>query len=117
MKDYIPELSEQRMVNRAPEWPVNFGADSDYIFSCLREVEQSFALDAFPNLTVAQIPARALIKQLIIWWRTLEPANDAQRRAFGRLPAASVSFGPGIGPSTWCSPACHAAGPPDATPC
>lgn len=86
MKPYIPELSEQRMVNRAPDWPVNFGADSDYIFSCLKDVEQSFGLVGFPGLAPRQIPARALIRQFIVWWRTLEPATPEQREAHGRLP-------------------------------
>lgn len=88
MKPFIPELSEQRMISRAPAWPVDFGADRDYIFACLRDVEQSFGLDAFPGLAPDQIPVRALIKQLIMWWRTLEPANEAQQHAFGRMPGA-----------------------------
>ncbi|QSA96983.1 hypothetical protein [Methylococcus sp. EFPC2] len=88
MKSYIPELSEVRMVNRAPDRPVDFGADGDYILSCFKDVERSFALDAFPGLAAQRIPARALIKQLIVWWRTLEPADEAQRDAYGRLPGA-----------------------------
>ncbi len=86
MKDYIPELSEQRMVRRAPNRPIDFGTDRDYIFSCLKNVEQSFGLQAFPGLTPDQIPARALIRQLIVWWRTLEPADVAQQAAYARLP-------------------------------
>lgn len=88
MKTYIPELSEQRMVSRAPTRPIDFGPDRDYIFSCLKEVERSFALQAFPGFAPEQIPARTLIKQLIVWWRTLEPANPEQREAHGRLPGA-----------------------------
>jgi hypothetical protein len=88
MKHYIPELSEQRMVRRAPDRPVDFGTDRDYIFSCLKDVEQHFGLDGFPGLTPEQIPARALIKQLILWWRTLEPANELQQHAYGRMPGA-----------------------------
>lgn len=99
MKPYIPELSAQRMMNRAPDWLVNFGADSDYIFSCLRDVEQSFELVGFPGLAPRQIPARALIKQFIVWWRTLEPATPEQREAHGRLPAPSASSTPS--PAGW----------------
>lgn len=88
MKPYIPELSEQRMVSRAPNWPVDFGADRDYIFSCLNSIEQSFGVDGFPGRSPEQIPARALINQFIVWWRTLEPANEAQQEAHGRLPGA-----------------------------
>jgi hypothetical protein len=86
MKHYIPELSEQRMVSRAPARPIDFGADRDYIFSCLKDVEQSFGLQGFPGLAAEQIPARALIRQLIVWWRTLEPATPEQRDAYGRMP-------------------------------
>jgi hypothetical protein len=88
MKNYIPELSEQRMIRRAPDRPVNFGADRDYIFSCFNGVEQSFGLKAFPGLAPERIPARALIKQLIVWWRTLEPADTAQHDAYVRMPGA-----------------------------
>ena len=88
MPDYIPELSEQRMVSHAPDRPVDFGTDRDYIFSSLEAVEQSFSLAAFPGLAPEQIPARALIKQLIVWWRTLEPADEMQQLAHARLPGA-----------------------------
>lgn len=88
MKNYIPELSELRMVRRAPEHPVDFGPDRDYIFSCLADVEKSFGLVGFPGLAPQQVPARALIKQLIDWWRTLEPATPAQQDAYGRMPGA-----------------------------
>ena len=88
MKHYIPELSEQRMVSHAPDWPVDFGTDGDYIFSTLQAVEHSFGLEGFPGLAPEQIPARALIKQLIVWWRTLEPGNEMQQIAYGRLPGA-----------------------------
>jgi hypothetical protein len=86
MKPYIPELSEQRMISRAPNRPVDFGTDRDYILSCLKNVEQSFGIEGFPGRAPEQIPARALIKQLIVWWRTLEPASEAQQDAYGRLP-------------------------------
>jgi hypothetical protein len=88
VKTYIPELSELRMVHRAPDRPIDFGADRDYIFSCLDAVEQSFGLDGFPGLARERIPARALINQLILWWRTLEPANHDQQDAFARMPGA-----------------------------
>lgn len=88
MTDYIPELSELRMVARAPDRPIDFGTDHDYIVACLRAVERSFALTPFPGLAPEWIPARALIRQFIRWWRTLEPINEAQRDAHARLPGA-----------------------------
>ena len=59
MKTYIPELSEQRMVKRAPNRPIDFGPDRDYIFACLHDVEVSFGLRGFPGLAPEQIPAGA----------------------------------------------------------
>jgi hypothetical protein len=87
--DYIPELSEVRMVRRAPETPFPLGDDDrTYIERCLRDVEAAFGLKGFPGVTLERVPARTLIKRLIDWWRTLEPGDDAQREAHGRLPSA-----------------------------
>lgn len=88
-KNYIPELSEVRMVRRAPERPFAFAEeDSRYIASCLHDLESAFRLEGFPGLAFEQIPARALIAQFIDWWRGLEPQDDIQREAHARLPAA-----------------------------
>lgn len=89
MKDYIPELSEIRMVQRAPDGPLPFSdSDRTYILSCLADVEASFGLSGFPGTVPESIGSRALIKQLIEWWRTLEPLTEAQKDAYGRLPGA-----------------------------
>lgn len=85
-KNYIPELSEVRMINRAPQRPVDFGSDRDYVFSCLKDVERAFEVEGFPGIAPEQIPVRSLVRQLIVWWRTLEPHNEAQQDACGRLP-------------------------------
>ncbi|PWB83951.1 MAG: hypothetical protein C3F11_03910 [Methylocystaceae bacterium] len=88
-KDYIPELSEVRMVRRAPERPFAFSEDDGrYIASCLREVEAAFGLEGFPGVPFERIPARALIGQFIDWWRGLEPGDDSQHTAHARLPGA-----------------------------
>ena len=86
--NYIPELSELRMVANAPDHPIDFGADRDYVFSCLHDLDQRFGLQAFPELPAERISARTLIKQFIVWWRTLKPSNPAQQEAFARLPGA-----------------------------
>jgi len=88
-KNYIPELSEVRMVQRAPERPfVLSDEDARYLERSLRDVEAAFGIVGFPGAPFTQIPARALIKQFIDWWRSLEPENEAQRDAHGRLPSA-----------------------------
>jgi hypothetical protein len=85
----MPELSEIRMVKRAPEGALPFSReDKAYVLSCFSDVEQSFGLCAHPGLALEELTARTLIKQLIEWWRTLEPANEAQRDAYGRMPGA-----------------------------
>jgi hypothetical protein len=87
--DYIPELSEVRMVRRAPEGPFDFtGDDRDYIGRCLADVQSAFGRRDFAGMTADAIPGRALIKTFIDWWRSLEPVNEAQQEAHGRLPAA-----------------------------
>jgi hypothetical protein len=86
--DYIPELSEVRMVRRAPEDPFDFSEDDrDYIGRCLADVQSASALKDFAGMTVDTISGRALIKHFIDWWRSLEPVNEAQQEAHGRLPA------------------------------
>ncbi len=89
MTDYMPELSEIRMVQRAPDGPLPFSAeDKRYILDTLADVEASFGLDGFPGQPRDKLSSRALIKQLIDWWRTLTPQTDAQRDAYGRMPGA-----------------------------
>ena len=88
-RDYIPEVSEIRMVRGAPDRPFALSeADGRYIADCLRAVEASFGLEGFPGVAFRQIPARALIGVFIDWWRGLEPVNEAQREAHARLPGA-----------------------------
>lgn len=87
--DYIPELSEVRMVRRAPESPFALeGEDRAYIEASLRQVEVAFGHDAFPGQPFDRIPGRALIRQFIEWWRALKPESEAQRDAHGQLPGA-----------------------------
>ncbi len=89
MKDYIPELSELRMVNRAPDGPLPFSpSDRTYILSCFDDVETSFGVRAFPEIATANLGAKALIRQLILYWRTLLPHTEAQMDAYGRMPGA-----------------------------
>ena len=88
MTEYMPELSELRMINRAPDYPVDFGTDREYIFCCLHEVERSFGLNPFPGIAHEHLSARTLITQLIVWWRALKPADPCQQDAFGRMPGA-----------------------------
>ena len=89
MKDYIPELSEIRMVRRAPEHPLDPGPDdAAYLEHALRATEKAFDLNAFPGQAFDAIPGRALMKVLIGWWRGLEPMTEDQRDAHALLPSS-----------------------------
>jgi len=89
MKDYIPELSEIRMVQRAPEGPLPFSrSDREYISAILADMEQNFGISSFSGVAPGEWSARALIKQLIEWWRTLDPVTVEQRDAYNRLPGS-----------------------------
>jgi hypothetical protein len=52
------------------------------------DVQSAAGLKEFSGIAVDTVPARALIKQFIDWWQRLEPVNEAQQDAHGRLPAA-----------------------------
>ena len=89
IKDYIPELSEVRMVRRAPERPFALnGTDARYVEACLRDFEAAFGLDAFPGVAFEEISGRALIDHFIDWWRGMDPEGEAQQNAHSRLPGA-----------------------------
>lgn len=87
--DYIPELSEVRMVRRAPEQPYQLGReDRLYVLQRLRDLEVAFGIEGFPGIVFEDIPGRDLIGRFIDWWRGLEPETEAQQTAHGRLPGA-----------------------------
>ena len=89
MKTYIPELSEVRMIRRAPGSPAPFMTeDAVYLESTLRAFEAAFGVNAFPGRRFNQIPARELIETFIDAWRGRKPANGAQCEAHARLPSA-----------------------------
>jgi murein L,D-transpeptidase YafK len=89
MKDYIPELSEIRMVQRAPDGPLPFSqSDLAYIADILADMQNSFGFKTFSNVAPQDLSARALIGQLIEWWRALDPTTETQRDAYNRLPGA-----------------------------
>ncbi|ATQ68005.1 MULTISPECIES: hypothetical protein [Methylosinus] len=87
--DYIRELSEVRMVRRAPEGPFELGReDRLYVLQRLRDLEIAFGIEGFPGVPFEEISGRELIGLFIDWWRGLEPETEAQQTAHGRLPGA-----------------------------
>jgi hypothetical protein len=89
MQNYIPELSEIRMVRRAPDRPPRLTPDdAAYIEACLRGAESAFGIEAAPGAAFSAIKARTLVKFFIDCWRGLTPQNADQNEAYGRLPSA-----------------------------
>lgn len=77
------------MERRAPEGPFALSpADAAYVKACLRQVEAAYGVEAFPGLAFGHIPGRALVRRLIVWWRTLEPQTPTQAEAHAQLPGA-----------------------------
>jgi hypothetical protein len=89
MKDYIPEISEIRMIRRAPDHPPALSAeDAVYLEASLRAAERAFGVQVAPGVAFSLLPTRVLIKFCIDAWRSLEPMTKAQKAAHGRLPSA-----------------------------
>lgn len=77
------------MVQRAPDGPLPFSeTDRDYIAAILADMDKCFSLAPFAGIAPREWSARALIGQLIEWWRTLDPVTEDQRDAYNRLPGS-----------------------------
>ncbi|WP_448206740.1 hypothetical protein [Azospirillum sp. sgz302134] len=82
----IISMAEERLLRRAPSYPLPLGlSDRDYILACLEEVEEAFAVSACPAVSVGVLPGRALMRLFLDLRRTLRPQNADQRAAHGRL--------------------------------
>ena len=85
----IIDLSAERLIRRAPPYPLPLGSeDQDYIVACLEEIERSFGVAVFPAVSVSVLPGRALMRLFVDLRRTLRPRDADQRAAHGRLTSA-----------------------------
>jgi hypothetical protein len=83
------DIAEQRLIRRAPLHPLPLGRDDrEYITATFLGVERAFGLSAQLALPPERLPGRALMRQLLELRRSLKPANDDQRSAYGRLSSA-----------------------------
>jgi hypothetical protein len=89
MGDVVFDLAEQRLIRRAPEHPLPLGEDDQrYVRTCLADIEAAFAVEALPQLPLASLPGKLLMRRLIELRRTLRPGTEDQRSTHGRLSNA-----------------------------
>lgn len=86
----IINASEERLIRRAPHYPLPLGKDDeDYILACLDEIEKTFGVAARPPVSLGVLPGRALMRLFLDLRRdlrrTLDPKDPDQRAAHGRL--------------------------------
>ncbi|HEY0838164.1 MAG TPA: hypothetical protein VGE72_29920 [Azospirillum sp.] len=89
MTDRIIDFAGERLIRRAPEWPLALTAgDQDYVLSSLRAIQTAFAEPVVPDVPLDLIPARALMRLLVRLRRTLRADTEEQRQSLTRLPGA-----------------------------
>lgn len=85
----IIDLSEERLIRRAPHYPLPLGSeDQDYIVASLKGIETSFGVAVCPAVSVSVLPGRALMRLFLDLRRTLRPRDADQRAVHGRLTSA-----------------------------
>ena len=86
MKEAVSNLSEARMIRRAPNGPLPFSeGDRAYIAETLEGMERAFGLAPFKNVPPRNWSGRKLLAQLLDWWHSIVPTTDAERAAYARL--------------------------------
>lgn len=90
MSQNIINFTEERLIRRAPLWPLAMSAeDFAYIDTCLEAVDRVFAPGpsgpARPDVPLRLLPAQTLMRRLATLRRELRPANAEQRLAHGML--------------------------------
>ncbi|MGQ9365797.1 hypothetical protein [Azospirillum sp. ST 5-10] len=89
MSASVVDLSEERLIRRAPQHPLPLGpGDRDYVLACLDAVGKSFGVAAVPAAPLDTVPGRSLMRLLVDLRRTLRPGDAEQRAAHGRLTGA-----------------------------
>lgn len=86
----VVNFSEERLIRLMPDHPLGLDEpDEAYVMACLRKIDEAFALDAWnramPDVPIAHIPGRALMRRLMALRKTLNPRTQDQRAAHGML--------------------------------
>ena len=83
------DLAGERLVRKTPDriLPLDQG-DQDYIRTGLEAVQEAFGIAALPDIPVALMPGRTLMRLLVDLRAKLHPRNPQQTGAWGRLAGA-----------------------------
>ena len=89
MAGTVTNLAAERLIRRAPDYPLALAADDQaYLLASLREIERVFGVTAAPEVPLAVLPARTLMRRLVELHQTLPRRDVEQRTTLGRLAGA-----------------------------
>lgn len=89
----LTDLAAERLVRKAPNQILALDpTDQDYIQTALATVEESFGVAARPDIPIALMPGRTLMRLLVDLRTELKPATPEQREAWGRLAGAILTL-------------------------
>lgn len=86
----LVNFAEERLIRLMPDHPLGLDEpDEAYLTACLRRIDEAFALGAWdramPDVPLAHVPGRALMRRLMTLRRNLAPRTQEQRVAHGML--------------------------------
>lgn len=83
------DLAGERLVRKTPDriLPLDRG-DQDYIRAGLEAVQEAFGIAALPDVPIALMPGRTLMRLLVDLRARLRPRDPGQTEAWGRLAGA-----------------------------
>lgn len=89
MSQFPTDLAGERLVRKAPNHIIALDpGDQDYIRAGLEAVQEAFAVAALPDMPIALMPGRTLMRLLVDLRARLRPHNPDQREAWGKLAGA-----------------------------
>ena len=89
MSEFPTDLAGERLVRKAPNRIIGLDpSDQDYIRVGLEAVQTAFGINTLPDVPLALMPARTLMRLLVDLRAQLRPRNPDQREAWGRLAGA-----------------------------
>ncbi|MBI3446433.1 MAG: hypothetical protein HY055_14020 [Magnetospirillum sp.] len=89
MSEFPTDLAGERLVRKAPNHILALDqGDQDYIRAGLEAVQANFGIAALPDMPIALMPGRTLMRLLVDLRAQLRPRNPDQREAWGKLAGA-----------------------------
>jgi hypothetical protein len=85
----LTDLAGERLVRKTPDRILPLDqSDQDYIRVGLLAVQEAFGIAALPDIPLALMPGRTLMRLLVDLRAKLRPRNPDQTEAWGRLAGA-----------------------------